>query len=136
MKLIKLISALLLLVTLSGCGSSLQMDRGTVQAVANLDKSQYDITGDVQGEASVTWVFFFFPIGTKPQMGTFYNPMMVFPFGSSDGPVHGMAVYNAIENAPGVDMVIAPRYESEVKGFPPFYWTTTVKVKGKGLKLK
>jgi hypothetical protein len=50
--------------------------------------------------------------------------------------VESMAVYNALEKSQGADMIIAPRYEMTVTGFPPFYWKTTVMVKGKGLKLK
>jgi len=121
---------------LSGCASTLQVDRGVVQTVATLDKDQYEIVGTVEGEATVSYVFFFFPIGAKPQSGVLFNPYFVFPFGTTAGPVKGMAIYNAIESQPDVDMIIAPRFESTVKGFPPFYWTTTVKVKGKGVKIK
>jgi hypothetical protein len=121
---------------MAGCASTLQVDRGTVQAVANLDRDQYEIVGNVEGQASVSYVFFFFPTGAKPQSGVLFNPYFVCPFGPPPGPVMGMAIYNAIESQPGVDMIIAPRFESEVKGFPPFYWTTTVKVKGKGIKIK
>jgi len=121
---------------LVGCVSTMQMDRGTVQTVANLERDQYEILGEAQGEASISYVFFFFPIGAKPEMGILYNPQIAAPFGSATGQVKGMALYNAIESVPGADMIIVPRYESTVKGFPPLYWTTTVKVKGKGIKIK
>lgn len=136
MKAIKFGMSLLVVLMLIGCGSTLQMDRGTVQTVATLDRDQYEITGDISGEASVTVVLFIFPIGAKPHSGRLYNPYNLFPIGTAPGVVEGMAVYNALENSPDADMIIAPRYETEVKGFPPIFWTSKVKVKGKGLKLK
>ncbi|MBM3329845.1 MAG: hypothetical protein FJY67_10320 [Calditrichaeota bacterium] len=127
----------LMAVLLAGCGSSLQMDRGSVSAVCQLEPSQYEIIGDVVGEANVTMVFFFIPIGSKLERGTFFNAMAIAtPWESVEGQVRSMAIYNAIENSSNADMVIAPRFESHVTGLPPLFWTTHVKVKGKGLKLK
>ncbi len=130
--------SLLVLVALiiAGCGSTLQMDRGSVQTIATLEPDQYEITGDITGEARVTMVFFFFPIGQKPQFGVLNNPNAILPYYPTSGMVESMAVYNALEKSQGADMIIAPRYEMNVTGFPPFYWKTTVSVKGKGLKLK
>ncbi|MBM3326964.1 MAG: hypothetical protein FJY65_08305 [Calditrichaeota bacterium] len=136
MKPLVLLTLVITTIFLSGCGSTLQVDRGTVQTIAMLDKEQYEITGEVAGEAIVSWVFFFIPLGDKPQRGVLYNPAMICPFGQPGGPVEGMAIYNAIEKSPGVDMIVAPRFESEITGFPPLFWTVKVKVKGKGLKLK
>ena len=131
-----LFAAVLALLLISGCATTLQMDRGTVYTVANLDRDHYEILGEAQGEASVSYVFFFFPIGARPEMGVLYNPLNMSPFSAAVGPVRGMALYNAIESVPGADIIIAPRYESTVKGFPPFYWTTTVKVRGKAVVIK
>ena len=131
-----IIATLLSLSLLTGCAATLQVDRGIVQTVATLDKDQYEIVGKVEGEATVTYVFSFFPIGSKPQSGVLYNPFRPDPFSPAAGSPSGMARYNAIESQPGVDMIIAPRFESKVEGFPPFYWKTTVKVKGKGVKIK
>ncbi|MCF7809678.1 hypothetical protein K9N50_01680 [bacterium] len=122
-------------ILLSGC-TFMQMDRGSIQTVANLDKDQYEITGDIEGNASVTTVFFFFAIGLESNYGTLYNPTFHTPWDNGHGGVEGMAIYNAIENSDGADMIIAPRFETRVTGFPPFYWKTTVKVKGKGIKIK
>jgi len=118
---------------LSGC-TFMQMDRGTIQTVANLDKDQYEITGDIEGNASVTTVLLIFQIGMKETYGSFHNPNK--PWGNSHGAVQSMAIYDAIENSDGADMIIAPRFEMRVTGFPPFYWKTSVKVKGKGIKIK
>lgn len=121
---------------LLGCGARLQIDRGAVVTVANLGPENYEIVGDVEGVGSVTYVLLVFPIGSEPKGGVLYNPFMPMPFAPPPGTPSGMAIYNAIESNPGVDMVIAPRFESTVKGFPPLFWTTTVKVKGKGVRLK
>ena len=136
MKGLKVLATILIAALMSGCATTLQMDRGTVYTVANLERDQYEILGEAQGEASITYVFFFIPIGAKPEMGILYNPQIAIPFGSATGQVKGMALYEAIESVPGADMIIVPRYESKLKGFPPFYWTTTVKVKGKAVKIK
>jgi len=127
--------AVLAVSLLSGCASTLQMDRGSVYTVANLDRSQFEILGDAVGEASISYVFIF-PIGAKPEMGVLYNPMNPSPFASAVGQVKGMALYKAIESVPGADLIIVPRYEAKTTGFPPIYWTTTVKVKGKAVKIK
>ncbi|HAE87226.1 TPA: hypothetical protein DCG86_04295 [Candidatus Marinimicrobia bacterium] len=61
---------LLVLVALvfAGCGSTLQMDRGSVQTVATLEPDQYEITGDITGEAQVTMVFFSSPSTRNPNL--------------------------------------------------------------------
>ena len=38
--------------------------------------------------------------------------------------------------AEDIDYIIAPKFDTKHHGFPPFVWKTTVKVTGKGIKLK
>jgi len=120
---------------LAGC-TMMSMDRGSIQTVANLDKDQYEITGDIEGSASVTMVFFIFPLNWKLKYGSFYSPTFHPRWGNTHGSVGSMAIYDAIEKSGGADMIIAPRFETVITGFPPFYWKSTVKVKGKGIRIK
>lgn len=123
-----LLAALLLLIT--GCTmNSARMERSAMNASVQLDKSQYEVVGDISGSAEVTQILFFVD-GVKPNYGQL---MFGYPSYSS---VEAMAVYDAIENSKGADSIIAPRFKTKSTMFFPFYSKTSVTVTGKGIKLK
>lgn len=123
-----LLAALLLIIT--GCTTnSAIMERSAMNASVQVDKSQYEIIGDISGSAEVTQVLFFVQ-GVKPNYGKI---MFGYPSYSS---VEAMAIYDAIENSKGADSIIAPRFKTNSFMFFPFYSKTTVTVTGKGIKLK
>ena len=127
------VTILICTMLLAGC-TVMRMDRGSIRTVANLDKDQYELTGEIEGSASVTTIFFFIPLDWKMKYGSFYNPAFL-PWSNTQGFAGSMAIYDAIEKSGGADMIIAPRFETVITGFPPFYWKTTVTVKGKGIRI-
>ena len=128
-KMIIFISVLLLI----GCSHHLSMDSSSLDLTINLDKSQYEIVGDIQGEASTSWLLLFYipiPLQASNNYGKIYGVYNMSAAGQN-------AIYNAIESSDeDVDYIIAPKFDTRIHGFPPFLWNTTVKVAGKGVKLK
>ena len=117
---------------LTGCSHHLSMDSSSLDLTIQLDKSQYEIVGDIQGEASTSWLWLYFPIPLKTSnnYGKIYGVYHRSAAGQN-------AIYNAIESSgKDVDYIIAPKFDTRYHGFPPFLWKTTVKVTGKGVKLK
>jgi len=107
----------------------------------NIDSDQYDIVGDIEGEAELKVI----------------NPLIIFPIMIGNTMKYGkieyaskfrfntlaiqMAIFNAIENAEakypgGVDAVLTPKSTVITTGFPPFYIVTNAKVRGKGIRFK
>jgi hypothetical protein len=125
-----ILSALLI----TGCSHNLSMEHSTLDMKIELDKSQYEIVGDIQGEATTRWfllVYIPIPLETSPNFGSLEYPGIFYR-----GATEKNAMYNAIKNSgKDVDYIIAPKFDTELSGFPPFYWVTTVKVTGKGIKL-
>ena len=109
------------------------MDSSSLDLTIQLDKSQYEIVGDIQGEASTSWLLlltFPIPLQTSSNYGKIYGVYNMSIAGQN-------AIYNAIESSDeDVDYIIAPKFDTRYHGFPPFLWKTTVKVTGKGVKLK
>ena len=128
-KIILFISVLLL----TGCSHHLSMASSSLDLTIELDKSQYEIVGDIQGEASTSWLFLVYfpiPLQTSNNYGKIYGVYNMSAAGQN-------AIYNAIANSyEDVDYIIAPKFYTKNSGFPPFLWKTTVKVTGKGIKLK
>jgi hypothetical protein len=127
MKWLLFVSALFML---AGCTyNTANLETTRVNTVLNLDKSQYEITGDITGQATGTWVLFFRVNRTTMCAGSFngwqYSDML-----SSE------AVYDAIQKSNGADAMIAPRYTTTFSGVPPFYMHREVNVIGKGIRLK
>ena len=129
----KKISIILSAILLTGCGQKLSMDYSSLDLKIELDKSQYEIVGDIQGEASTSWLLlliFPIPLQTSSNYGKIYGVYNKSAAGQN-------AIYNAIESSDeDVDYIIAPKFDTRIHGFPPFLWNTTVKVTGKGVKLK
>ena len=117
---------------LTGCSHQLSMDSSSLDLIIELDKSQYEIVGDIKGKASTSWLLlliFPIPLQTSSNYGKIYGVYNMSIAGQN-------AIYNAIESSDeDVDYIIAPKFDTEIKGFPPIYWKTTVKVTGKGIKL-
>ena len=127
-KIIIFISVLLL----TGCSHHLSMPSSRLDLTIQLDKTQYEIVGDIQGEASTSWLWLYLPIPLKTSnnFGKIYGVYNASAAGQN-------AIYNAIESSDeDVDYIIAPKFDTQYSGFPPFFWKTTVKVTGKGVKLK
>ena len=120
---------------LTGCSHNLRMENSNLDLKVVLDKSQYEIVGDVEGEAYTRWFLLFcIPIQLvySPNYGAIEYPFIYYR-----GITEQNALYNAIKySAEDIDYIIAPKFETEVIGFPPLYWKTIVKVTGKGIKLK
>ena len=120
---------------LTGCSHSLRMEHSGLDLRVELDKSQYEIVGDIEGEASTRWLLLLYiPIAleSSPTYGTIEYPGILYRNVTEQN-----AIYDAIANSgENIDYIIAPKFDTEISGFPPFYWKTTVKVSGKGIKLK
>ena len=127
----KKISIILSAILLTGCGQKLSMDYSSLDLKIELDKSQYEIVGNIQGTASSSWLLLYFPISLKrtKEYGHIYG------FNSNNTTVQN-AIYNAIANSYNdIDYIVAPKFYIKYSGFPPFLWKTTVTVAGKGVKL-
>ena len=124
-----------LLLLLTGCSHRLRMEHSGLDLKIELDKSQYEIVGNVEGEASTSWfLLFYIPIAleSSPTYGAIEYPGIFVRNVTEQN-----AIYNAIINSgEDIDYIVAPHFETLVTGFPPFYWKTTVKVSGKGIRLK
>jgi hypothetical protein len=133
MKRLTLLATVVFVLLLTGCAIN-EMQTSTSQIATNiqLDKTQYDITGDITGTATAGNVFIF-PYGYKWNVGTFLG---LFTGCFWDENVRSMAIYNALENSNDADAIITPRYKSNTFWVPIFYSKTTVEVKGKGIKIK
>ena len=131
----KKISILLSVLFLTGCSHHLRMEHGSLDLKVELDKSQYEIVGDVEGEASTKWLlllYFPIPLESSPTYGAIEYPGILYR-----NVTERNAIYNAIKTSgKDIDYIIAPKFDTEVSGFPPIYWKTTVKVSGKGIRLK
>ena len=131
----KKILILLSVLFLTGCSHNLRMEHSSLDLKVELDKSQYEIVGNVEGEASTKWLLlFYFPIPLKssPTYGAIEYPGISYRNVTEQN-----AIYNAIQTSgKDVDYIIAPKFYTKNSGFPPFLWKTTVKVTGKGVKLK
>jgi hypothetical protein len=130
-------SALLIILSallITGCSHYLRMEHSNLDMKIELDKSQYEIVGNIQGEATTSWfllVYIPIPVETSPNYGSLEYPGIYYR-----GATENNAMYNAIKNSgKDVDYIIAPKFDTELSGFPPFFWKTTVKVTGKGIKL-
>ena len=123
---------LLSLFLLTGCSHHLSMPSTSLDLTIDLDKSQYEIVGDIQGEATTSWLWLYFPIPL--QTSSNYGKIVGIYHASGAGQ---NAIYNAIDRSDeDIDFILAPKFDTEYHGFPPFLWKTTVKVTGKGVKIK
>ena len=117
---------------LTGCSHHLSMDSSSLDLIIELDKSQYEIVGDINGTASTSWLWLYFPIPLKTS--SHYGKIFGFYHRSTAAQ---NAIYNAIAKSyEDVDYIIAPKFYTKNSGFPPFFWKTTVTVTGKGVKIK
>ena len=127
---------LIFFIIITGCYNQLKIERSNLDVQIQLDESQYDIIGNISGEASVTyiWLLLPFPINFKTGYGKLEYPAgYYYPF---RGETEQNAIYDAIQSADGVDAIITPKFERRITGFPPFFWTVNVKVNGKGIIIK
>ena len=131
----KRISIFLLMLFFMGCYHQLRMEHSSLDLKVELDKSQYEIVGDVEGEASTSWFLLFYipiPLESSSTYGSLEYPGMFYRNVTEQN-----AMYNAIKySGEDIDYIIAPKFDTEIKGFPPIYWKTTVKVTGKGIRIK
>ena len=126
---------LLIALLIVGCSHHLRMEHGNLDIKVELDKSQYEIVSEVSGEATTRWLLFvYFPIQFE---GSSTYGMIEYPGIFYRGETEQNAIYNTIKySGKDIDYIIAPKFDTKVSGFPPFYWKKTVKVTGKGIKLK
>jgi hypothetical protein len=82
-----------------------QNEKSALNTTIQLDKSQYEIIGDVTGKAEITQILFFV-MGVKPNYGELSGTIR-FGFQAYDTG-EAMAIYDAIENSKGADAFIAP----------------------------
>ena len=128
----KKISIILSAILLTGCSQKLSMDYSSLDLKIELDKSQYEIVGNIKGVASSSWLWLYFPIPLKrtKEYGHIYG--LYYKNTTAQN-----AIYNAIANSYNdIDYIVAPKFYIKYSGFPPFLWKTTVTVVGKGVKLK
>ena len=125
----------ILLLVFTGCSHSLRMEHSNLDLKVELDKSQYEIVGNIEGEASTSWLLLFYipiPLESSPTYGAIEYPGIFVR-----NVTERNAIYNAIQySGKDIDYIVAPHFDTKVTGFPPFYWKTTVKVSGKGIRLK
>lgn len=118
-----------------GCSSNMaRMEKSALNTTIQLDKSQYEIVGDISGKADITTILMIFPIGVQPNYGVLNTPLNLGDF-MSRGQAESQAIYNAIQSSK-VDAIIAPKYTYKTTMFLPFYIKETCEVTGKGIKLK
>lgn len=126
-----------LILFLTGCTSvSNNLPQSNLFVNVNLEKSQYDIVGNISGEATVVRVLIF-PIGVERKCGYLYgnNDQDPWIIGALPSAAKRMAVYKAIENSPNVDYMIMPKYDIVDENYF-FYRSLSVKVTGLGIKIK
>ena len=134
---------LILSLFLFSCSTMKYNYQSDTSVVVQVDSDNYEIVGDIEGEAEgdILWLFPIIyvpiPLGDNNQYGRVQGN---FWTSYGKGFVYDMAMYNAIEDANkkysgGVDAIITPKYTSSITGFPPFWMHLEVKIKGKGIRL-
>ena len=129
-----------------GCSSTYSsMQQSNLETSIQLDKSQYEIVGDIKGSSQVTYIWFFpywwIPLTTESEYGSFELKSGRFIRRSHQGiffiSPDQIAMYDAIKSVKGVDAIIVPKFSTEYSylGFP-FIFRKYVKVTGKGIKIK
>ena len=135
-----LIVAMLFLFT--GCGTVKSHYQADTHVHINVDSDQYDIVGDIEGEAELKVInpILILPIfiGNTMKYGSIEYAGNKFKYRSL---TTNMAIFNAIEAAEakyagGVDAIITPKATITTSGFPPFYIKIIAKVRGKGIRFK
>lgn len=134
MKKALLLTLLVAALLFTGCSmNTAKMEKSALNTTIQLDKSQYEIIGDVTGKAEITQILFFV-MGVKPNYGELSGTIR-FGF-QSYNTAEAMAIYDAIDNSQGADAIIAPKFKTQTTMFFPFYSKQTVEVTGKAIKLK
>ncbi len=123
---------LILAFSFIGCAKYARIEHASLNTTIQLEKSQYEIVGDITGEASVPYLLIF-ALGMKTNFGGLEYPFGIMRYRH---PVEQNAIFNAIKSHPGVDAIMTPRFETEITGLPPLFWNIKVKVTGKGIKIK
>lgn len=125
-----------------------------------LDNSQYQIIGDIEGEAIQT-EYVFGVLNSRISASSYTDIMSSeysddrssrsrysFSFDASllprayiqypivTGNPEQMAIYDAIMKNKEADFMIFPKFQYQVSGLPPLYKKVKVKVIGKGVKVK
>lgn len=132
-KLYFLLLAVILLLSTGCMMNTARLEKSALNTNIQLDKSQYEIIGEISGKAEVTQILFFVQ-GVKPNYGELSGTINLGFYSRSSA--ESMAIYDAIEKSGKADAIIAPKFKSHSYMFFPFYSKTTVEVTGKGIKLK
>ncbi len=114
----------------------------------------WDILPQTEGSSSGGILFGFIPIGVEKKRGVIHGteqaggqqgpafldillfPLRIFGFGGggdASNIVEQAALYNAIENLPGADAIMAPRWHMKVENYFIFKRVEAT-VKGKGVR--
>lgn len=121
--------AVAFLVSVAGCTSMSNTIPGRQPGLEELStEATYDVIGPTEGTSSGGRLFWFIPIGMENKAGNIGGRIIPFP-----NPVLAAATYNAIENVPGADAMIAPRYNIVTKNYF-IYKEQTVTIKGKAIR--
>ena len=113
--------------------------------VVQVESENYEIVGDIVGEASSKLIIFplyIIPLPIYFEDSKHYGRVTGHGWtSSSKEKTYQMAMYNAIEDANekypgGVDAIITPKSRVTISGFFPFYWKWHVIIRGKGIRLK
>ena len=138
--------AIFIIILFYGCSSTYSsIQQSNLETSIQLDKSQYEIVGDIKGSSKVTYIwippYFWFPLTTESEYGSFEINSGRFIRRSHQGiffiSPDQIAMYDAIKSVKGVDAIIVPKFTSEYSLFGfPFIFSKYVRVTGKGIKIK
>lgn len=131
----------------AGCATSSRESAGIGignMQLADLKRHEYQVLDTVEGQGKVTKVLGIGgPLFSKQWGWT--RQSSGWAFGIQDGIFSGIkggyrasasAMYNALGKIPNADAFYTMSKTLEYRGFKPFYWTYTAKVKGKAIRIK
>ena len=130
-----------------GCTTSATQNTGVGIGnihLADLKRHEYQILDTVEGEGKVTKILGFGPPFFSKQWGwtrqesesswkSTGNPFSNLRGGAT---ASSSAMYNALTKIPNADAFYTMSKTLEYRGFKPFYWTYTARVKGKAIRIK
>ena len=138
--------AIFIIILFYGCSSTnSSIQQSNLETSIQLDKSQFEIVGDIKGSSKVTYIwippYFWLPLTTESEYGSFEINSGRFIRRSHQGiffiSPDQIAMYDAIKSVKGVDAIIVPKFTSEYSLFGfPFIFRKYVRVTGKGIKIK
>jgi len=140
MRLLSAAAVLTLSLGFAGCKSQQSMAPGWQPTGTPLTTTAtYDVLGHTEGTASGGVLFGFIPIGMERKVGVIHGgppagfASVLEKILNPGTAVKDAAIYNAIENLPDADAVMAPRVKTQEDNYV-IYKKVTVAVKGHGVR--